>query len=196
MSKLGYNETVRAIKDAPMTWLPALIKAATETAVEKKVFREGEMLEALANLLPERERGKVGYLMGPPESMADLERELKESESAHGNTIDQRDAAEEALSQAYFLVIGESPEWSNIFGYSHVVKAIDDAQSLLRQTINNHAQTLTTLKLARDALEKLLNACLVADSKEELPDDVDGSYLDTAKEALTAIDKVLPKEGE
>lgn len=47
--------------------------------------------------------------------------------------IDERDAAEEALSQAYFLITGKSPEWSNIFGYKEV-EEIDDAQKLLRSS--------------------------------------------------------------
>jgi hypothetical protein len=58
---------------------------------------------------------------------------LEHEERAHGETIDQRDAAEEALSQAYYLITGRSPEWSNVFGYSEALEEIDDAQRLLRQ---------------------------------------------------------------
>jgi hypothetical protein len=49
------------------------------------------------------------------------ERELQRlgsiEEKSHLQTIDERDRAEEALSQAYFLITGRSPEWSNLFGY-------------------------------------------------------------------------------
>lgn len=49
--------------------------------------------------------------------------------------IDQRDRAEEALSQAYFLITGRSPEWSNLFGYDEALEEIDDAQQVLRKSI-------------------------------------------------------------
>ena len=57
--------------------------------------------------------------------------------SPHDSHIEQltneRDAAEDALSQAYFLITGRSPEWSNLFGYAEALQEIDEAQSLLRQ---------------------------------------------------------------
>jgi len=60
---------------------------------------------------------------------SDLERE----ERAHGVTIDQRDAAESALSEAYLIVTGQPPEWSNRFGYR---EALDDIRSALpRQAV-------------------------------------------------------------
>ena len=49
--------------------------------------------------------------------------------------IDERDAAQEALSQAYYLITGRSPEWSNHFGYAEALEEIDDAQRLLRVSI-------------------------------------------------------------
>lgn len=48
--------------------------------------------------------------------------------------IDERDAAEEALSQAYYLVIGRSPEWSNLFGRTEALEEIEDACTLLRKS--------------------------------------------------------------
>jgi hypothetical protein len=67
------------------------------------------------------------------------QRELERLESiegkAHLQTIDERDRAEEALSQAYFLVTGRSPEWSNLFGHDEAIEDIDDAQKSLRAEI-------------------------------------------------------------
>lgn len=57
-----------------------------------------------------------------------------DDERSIGQLIDERDAAEEALSQAYFLIVGHSPEWSNLFGYKEALADIDDAQSILRET--------------------------------------------------------------
>ena len=57
--------------------------------------------------------------------------EMKE----HLQTIDERDAAEDALSQAYFLIKGESSQWSNLFGHQEALQDIDDAQGCLRAEI-------------------------------------------------------------
>lgn len=51
-------------------------------------------------------------------------------------TIQERDDAEQALSQAYYLVIGRSPEWSNVFGHKEALQEIEDAVSLLKQSIS------------------------------------------------------------
>ena len=48
--------------------------------------------------------------------------------------IGERDAAEEALSQAYFIVTGRSPEWSNLFGHEQALEDIGDACEVLRQS--------------------------------------------------------------
>jgi sugar-specific transcriptional regulator TrmB len=47
---------------------------------------------------------------------------------------EERDNAEESLSQAYYLVVGNSPEWSNTFGQSHALEDIDDAIRGLKET--------------------------------------------------------------
>ena len=68
---------------------------------------------------------------------SDLERE----ERAHGETIDQRDAAESALSEAYLIVTGEPPEWSNRFGYR---EALDDIRGALpRPAVDEGAVAVT-----------------------------------------------------
>jgi hypothetical protein len=40
--------------------------------------------------------------------------------------IDQRDAAEDALANAFHLVTGEYPEWSNAFGYTDALEGIKE----------------------------------------------------------------------
>lgn len=49
--------------------------------------------------------------------------------------IQDRDDAEEAMSQAYFIVTGKSPEWSNCFGYRDALEEITDACFLLRKAV-------------------------------------------------------------
>lgn len=47
--------------------------------------------------------------------------------------IDERDIAEQTISQAYYLVIGRSPEWSNRFGHDQALEEIGDAVNILRK---------------------------------------------------------------
>ena len=56
-----------------------------------------------------------------PEAKRDMERQERQL----GETIDQRDAAEEALSQAYYLLTGRSPEWSSIFGHKDALEEME-----------------------------------------------------------------------
>lgn len=61
------------------------------------------------------------------ESMADEERAMLQ-------LIDERDAAEECLSQMYYLVTGNSPEWSNFFGHEQALEYVSDALALLKKS--------------------------------------------------------------
>jgi chromosome segregation ATPase len=63
----------------------------------------------------------------------------------HLQTIDERDRAEETLSQAYFLITGRSPEWSNLFGYDEALEDIDDTQKCLRAEINSQKDTINDM---------------------------------------------------
>lgn len=80
---------------------------------------------------------------------------LSEEERRHEQTIGERDAAEEALSQAFYLIVGHSPEWSNLFGHKEALGEIDDAQRLLRETIANQSAEIARLRVA---LEDLIDA--------------------------------------
>ena len=53
-----------------------------------------------------------------------------------GPSIKQRDAAEECLSQMFYIVTGRSPEWSNWFGHAEALEEVGDALALLRQAVN------------------------------------------------------------
>jgi hypothetical protein len=58
---------------------------------------------------------------------AEFERKLIKEEKDHERTIDQRDAAEEALGRAFQAATGSQPEWSNHFDYDDAVAAIEEA---------------------------------------------------------------------
>lgn len=55
----------------------------------------------------------------------------KKQQRDEEQALKERDDAEEALSQAYYLVTGRSPEWSNCFGHKEALEEIDEAQRLL-----------------------------------------------------------------
>lgn len=75
----------------------------------------------------------------------DLNEQLAREEKAHAATIGQRDAAEEALSQVFYLITGRSPEWSNVFSFNEAIEEIDATQHLLRQEIASLRQDLAEL---------------------------------------------------
>jgi hypothetical protein len=79
-------------------------------------------------LSPDEARQIFAHVAAQVEQIAAQDAEIE-------RLIDQHDAAEEALSQAYFLVIGKSPEWSNVFGSAEALEEIDDAQRTLRAVL-------------------------------------------------------------
>ncbi len=46
--------------------------------------------------------------------------------------LEERDAADEAVSDIYYKIIGKSPEWSNLFGFPQVIEEIEDAFNAVR----------------------------------------------------------------
>lgn len=60
------------------------------------------------------------------------EREADKHEAEIGKLIDERDAAEEALSQAFYLTTGRSPEWSSMFGHAEALEEISDYLAAFR----------------------------------------------------------------
>ncbi len=119
----------------------------------KELYAEACATETSHRIYP-RPWGSVIVLF---ERIAALEAERERYASiegkAHLQTIDERDRAEDALSQAYYLVIGRSPEWSNLFGHEEAVEEIDDAQKCLRAEIAQQAAENARLRLQIDALK-------------------------------------------
>jgi hypothetical protein len=63
--------------------------------------------------------------------------------------IQQRDLAEDALGEVYAAVVGESPEWSNCFGYSDAINEIAEIHR------NEKERRLTAERALRDAETRL-----------------------------------------
>jgi hypothetical protein len=66
------------------------------------------------------------------ERIAKLTAELSDEEREHERTIIQRDAAEEALSDAYLSVTDHEAIWSNLFGYREALNGICEEVHSLR----------------------------------------------------------------
>jgi hypothetical protein len=81
-------------------------------------------------------------------------RELEKEDLAHARTIDERDAAEEALSQAYYLVTGNNPEWSSGFGHAHAIKDIGDAIGQQAREIERMSQIIDDRNVRIKALQE------------------------------------------
>jgi hypothetical protein len=61
-----------------------------------------------------------------------LIKEIRTGERDLEQAISERDAAEECLSQMYYLVTGNSPEWSNKFGHEQALEDVADAMAALK----------------------------------------------------------------
>lgn len=94
------------------------------------------------------ERGSEASEMLKLEAEIDkLKLELNNEERMHEQTIEQRDAAEDALSDAFTAVTGREPEWSNLFGYAEALDEMRPELAALRARleamevqISNNAQ--------------------------------------------------------
>jgi hypothetical protein len=65
-----------------------------------------------------------------------IEKRLRDGERALNQAIGERDAVEECLSQMYYLVTGNSPEWSNRFGHEQALEDVGDVLAALKAAID------------------------------------------------------------
>ena len=86
--------------------------------------------EALLNVDGDVDAANAFNLLAGPETVLALLDELEakdkriaELERDETQLIEERDSAEQALSDMYEAAMGDRPEWSNLFGYAD---AIDD----------------------------------------------------------------------
>lgn len=70
----------------------------------------------------------------------------------------ERDDAEQAMSQAYYLVTGESPQWSNHFGYVEAHEEISDRLYMLKSALADAELGLVSLRSENAALREALEA--------------------------------------
>lgn len=109
------------------------------------------------------------YLPATPDARDTSAGEVEKSERDMEQLIQERDEAEEAISQAYYLITGKSPEWSNAFGYAEALEEIDDAQRLLRQSLAPRQTVPAGWKLVpADATVGMTDAAILQNQKNRL----------------------------
>src|SRR3546814_3743011 len=94
----------------------------TDTGDLVRRLREFEGSDALGN-------GDFSVCTEAADALEAKDREIAREEQSHSRTIDERDAAEKALSDAYAIVTGRPPEWSNHFRSE---EHTSELQSLMR----------------------------------------------------------------
>lgn len=113
-------------------------------------------------------------------------------ESEMTKMIVQRDDAEEALSQAYYLVMGRSAEWSNLFGYAEAIEEIDDAQTMLREALKKAESERDKLRYAAQlAADWINNDFIDVTDNEDGTSTIDDSEIETAHAKGDAIKQAL-----
>ncbi|NLA68013.1 MAG: hypothetical protein GX856_07195 [Gammaproteobacteria bacterium] len=68
-----------------------------------------------------------------PVGVEEMQRRLDREESDHGWTIDQRDAAEDALGRMFQAVTGRPAEWSSVWGYVDAIEEVEEHIAALAQ---------------------------------------------------------------
>ncbi|HFE7433329.1 ead/Ea22-like family protein [Salmonella enterica] len=72
--------------------------------------------------------------------IADGSKRIAELERSETQLISERDDAESALNDAYKAVMGQTPEWSNWFGFENAIDEIDLACELWRNQTDDVIQ--------------------------------------------------------
>lgn len=102
----------------------------------------------------------------------------------------QRDDAEQALSQAYYLVTGSSPAWSDTFGHEQALEDIGEAVAALKSALKT-ALAHPPLRAREETAElaKNLRKWAAVFREHPIPSDPKGEFLSVDLE--TAADLIL-----
>ena len=118
-------------------------KQALREAAEKAISEEGETWwneEQLASdygLALHRPDAKFIAAANPATVLALLDaleakdKRIAELERDETQLIEERDSAEQALSEMYEAAMGDRPEWSNLFGYADAIDDVTQRVSFL-----------------------------------------------------------------
>lgn len=82
--------------------------------------------------------------------VCELEERIAELENSETQLINERDAAESAMSDMYQAATGERPEWSNMFGFADAVDVVEERLATLEA--NQSQTTPTGVQLITEAI--------------------------------------------
>ncbi|HGB5896600.1 TPA: ead/Ea22-like family protein [Salmonella enterica subsp. enterica serovar Kottbus] len=134
------------------------IVAAAEKLVRCKGRYHSELnYRALAKLfgvitpdLPPLEHENVHYADAAEVEITALRQHIAELERSETQLINERDSAESALNDAYKAVMGQAPEWSNMFGFADAVDVVEERLATLEA--NQSQTTPTGIQLITEAI--------------------------------------------
>ncbi|HGG3147454.1 TPA: ead/Ea22-like family protein [Salmonella enterica subsp. salamae] len=136
--------------------------------------REKDAIEAVALALRDDMRQAREQLEAAERSIAELER-------SETQLINERDAAESALNDAYKAVMGQAPEWSNWFSFENAIDEIELACELWRNQTDDviqFRQRIQELEARQIALPQRLSPEGYHIDEAYMVDDAEGEYLD------------------
>ncbi|HGA5418725.1 TPA: ead/Ea22-like family protein [Salmonella enterica subsp. enterica serovar Chester] len=110
---------------------PATVLALLDENIQLQ--REKDAIEAVALALRDDMRQAREQLEAAERSIAELER-------SETQLINERDAAESALNDAYKAVMGQAPEWSNWFSFENAIDEIELVCELWRNQTDDVIQ--------------------------------------------------------
>ncbi|EKJ1323367.1 ead/Ea22-like family protein [Salmonella enterica] len=102
--------------------------------------REKDATEAVALALRDDMRQAREQLEAADKRIADGSKRIAELENSETQLINERDAAESALNDAYKAVMGQAPEWSNWFSFGNAIDEIELACELWRNQTDDVIQ--------------------------------------------------------
>ncbi|EEA7822869.1 ead/Ea22-like family protein [Salmonella enterica subsp. enterica] len=102
--------------------------------------REKDAIEAVALALRDDMRQAREQLEAAEKRIADGSKRIAELENSETQLINERDAAESALNDAYKAVMGQAPEWSNWFSFGNAIDEIELACELWRNQTDDVIQ--------------------------------------------------------
>lgn len=140
------NEEIETLKrEVEETWKLANSKAeeAGMFRAERDSYRSNLEKEERQHLqtISQRDAAELAadtltsILLNEEVDWSDHVSKWEEAQEAAVKLIDARNDAEQDLSQAYYLVTGVSPKWSNSFGNKEALQEIEDAINLLKSEI-------------------------------------------------------------
>lgn len=109
----------------------------------------------------------------------EAERKLAEEDRAHDITLSSRDAAEAALNEMFFAVMGHSPEWSSMYDFDDALHDVDD-----RLEGDKAALDAATARAERMREAHAENARLLALVIDDLQGHVEGGKLSALMQCL------------